>query len=71
MPDWLPDVQEIIQRFRCTPNVEIPVQTGDGIIHKVMVSEFATVGEMMDQIYNSELLGGVEDRYSYWVYRLV
>ena len=37
-------------------------------MHTVIVPDFATVGEVMEAVYNSEILGGVEDKYSYWVY---
>jgi hypothetical protein len=33
------------------------------------VQEFAIVGEVMENIYKSELLGGIEDKFSYWIYR--
>ena len=71
MPDWLPDIYEIKQRFRCNPNVEVEVKLADGGEHTVIVGEFATVGELMETIYESELLGGVEDKYAYWVFKTV
>jgi hypothetical protein len=49
--------------------VEILVQTADGLLHKVIVPEFSTAGELMEVVYNSEIIGGVEDKYAYWVYR--
>ena len=69
---WVPSVWEIKQRMRAEDKFEIEFfifdESKKGF---VILNDFATVNDFMDAVYNHDLVKTYNDRYGFWVYKVI